>query len=76
MTDLADIFRQRRLERWLRDWFLDNLDLDDLDVDERTGEVSALFDYGNDDGDDDCKRRFVVCNVYALAMDLLLGPAK
>jgi hypothetical protein len=43
MTDLARIFGQRSLERWLRDWFLENLDLYDVEVDERTGDVSALF---------------------------------
>jgi hypothetical protein len=66
MTVLASISRQRALERWLRD----NVDLDDIEVDERTGDVSALF--GDVDDEDEDKRRFVVCNVHRLARDMLL----
>jgi hypothetical protein len=77
MTDLAGISRQRSLERWLRDWFLDNVDLDDIEVDERTGDVSALFGDSDSDieDDDEGQRRFVICNVYRLARDMLLSPA-
>jgi hypothetical protein len=74
MTDLAGIFRQRSLERWLSDWLRDNLRLDDVEIDECAGDVSALF--GDVDDEDEDKRRFVVCNVYSLAKDLLLSLAE